>query len=396
MVDAVDPRDSPHLTFPATLNIQEGQPRLIKTTTKTSNSSAQARLTSPNHPKNNNKDLKPRHHPHLTMPSPPPLPTPGPSFTRKKTFILSHLALPDAEYTDASPKGSVDEGIRALLAALNARDGLVTTSSCAGRVSVYLEGQRKKDDDGDDGGGAVRGTAAVGGKGGGEWLFVSHDPLGEGEGWRGVFGFEGGGERGEEGRAGEGGKGEGRLIHFKFEPMVSLYGFARVRRYVLTRFQILHVLTASPEHAQLVIQAGMGAGFRETGAVSVLAKRGEEEAMPMVAVRSMGLSFESLVGVESEELGRRCIVSDEYLDMIVRIANERFVENAKRIARLEAALDQAFAPKGPEGWEDAETRKERKREEGLRRREELKRQQVEQREESKLDLDLILQAPDIL
>lgn len=149
---------------------------------------------------------------------PPPLPTPGPSFTRKKTAILSHLALPDAEYTDASPKGSVDEGIRALLAALNARDGLVTTSSCAGRVSVYLEGPRKKSAEGEeeeDGGGGIRGTAAVGGKGGGEWLFVSHDPLGEREGWRGVFGLDGGG-----GGQGEG-RGEGRLIHFKFEPMVS-------------------------------------------------------------------------------------------------------------------------------------------------------------------------------
>ena len=147
--------------------------------------------------------------------------------------------------------------------------------------------------------------------------------------------------------------------------------------WMLTAFQILHVLTASPEHAQLVIQAGMGAGFRETGAVSVLARRGEDEAMPMVAVRSMGLSFESLVGVESDGRGRRCIVGDEYLGMIVRIANERFAENAKRIARLEAALELAFAPKGLEGWEDTETRRERKRVEGFRRREKLKRQQVE-------------------
>lgn len=102
-------------------------------------------------------------------------------------------------------------GIRALLAALNARDGLVTTSSCAGRVSVYLEGRKKGSEEEEDG---VRGTAAVGGKGGGEWLFVSHDPLGEGEGWRGVFGLEGDEGKGE-------GRGEGRLIHFKFEPMVS-------------------------------------------------------------------------------------------------------------------------------------------------------------------------------
>src|SRR6478735_3699828 len=102
----------------------------------------------------------------------------------------------------------------------------------------------------------------------------------------------------------------------------------------LTWLQILHVLTASPEHAQLVIQAGMGAGFRETGAVSLLSRGAEEEAMPMVAVRSMGLSFESLVGVETDEKGRRRIVGEDYLGMIVRIANERFIENSKRISRL--------------------------------------------------------------
>ncbi|KAK1826680.1 hypothetical protein QBC39DRAFT_268624 [Podospora conica] len=255
------------------------------------------------------------------MPPPPPqLPTPGPAFARKKATILSQLAVPDADYTDASPKGSVDEGIRALLGALNARAGLVTTSSCAGRVSVYLEGRKKS-------------AAAT---------------------------TEGARQDEEEGDG------------------------------------ILHVLTASHEHAQLVIQAGMAAGFRETGAVSLLAK--EEAAMPMVAVRSMGLSFESLVGVEREGTGRRCIVSDEYLCVIVRIANERFAENAKRIARLEAALDQAFAPpKGLEGWEDAETRRERKRVEGLRRRWELKRQQqVKHEEGSKLDLGVVLQAPDIM
>ena len=160
---------------------------------------------------------------------PPLLPTPGPAFTRKKTAILSQLAVPDAEYTDASPKGSVDVGIRALLGALNARDGLVTTSSCAGRVSVYLEGRKKNptatEEEEEEG---VRGTAAVGGKGGGEWLFVSHDPLGDGgEGYRGLSGLNGGVE---EGRRAEGrGEGEERLIHFKFEPMVSLGGSLGVR-----------------------------------------------------------------------------------------------------------------------------------------------------------------------
>ncbi|KAK3298241.1 methyltransferase TYW3-domain-containing protein [Chaetomium fimeti] len=315
-----------------------------------------------------------------------------PTFALKKRKILAHLAVPDAEYTDASPKGSVDAGIRQLIDRINnnrnggdddARAGLVTTSSCAGRVSVYLEGRKAccpppPSSSGVDGGlvgggdggvgGGGGGASSAGGKGGGEWLFVSHDPV------------EGGGQDGDDGGGGEGYErlllglepaaavageeagarqaaltGSSRLIHFKFEPM------------------ILHVLTASLEHAQLVIQAGMEAGFRESGAVSLLPRQPDEEVTPMVAVRSMGLSFESLIGAETDGV-RQLVVSPQYLKTLVRIANERFVENEKRIARFSAALDAAFAPpKGKENWEDAQARKERKRLEGLKRREELKK-----------------------
>lgn len=161
------------------------------------------------------------------------LPAPGPEFSRRKQKILSQLAVPDAEYTDASPKGSVDAGIRDLIDQINARSGLVTTSSCAGRVSVYLEGPKtaavgaSADDDAGDEGGLGNVASSAGGKGGGEWLFVSHDPVEE----------HGGNDAGEHGygtlrgalgsTAGEAGTpplgaltASSRLVHFKFEPMV--------------------------------------------------------------------------------------------------------------------------------------------------------------------------------
>ncbi|KAL2198736.1 tRNA wybutosine-synthesizing protein [Corynascus similis CBS 632.67] len=326
------------------------------------------------------------------------LPTPSSTFTLKKKKILSQLALPDDQYTDSSPKGSVDIGIRDLIDRINnTHEGLVTTSSCAGRVSVYLEGRktpassafrgpRATASDGGGGGpelalndgresgpvataitvAAAAGSlsSAVGGKGGGEWLFVSHDPVtvegnldNEESYERLLLGLEpgtvaAGGSRAQNvGAMGP----DSRLIHFKFEPM------------------ILHILTASLEHAQLVVQAGMEAGFRETGAVSLLARHPDEEATPMVAVRSMGLSFESLIGVEKDGV-RHMVVPPQYLKTLVQIGNERFIENKKRIARLSAALDAAFAPpKNKKNWEDAQARRERKRQEGLRRREELKK-----------------------
>jgi len=140
------------------------------------------------------------------------LPPPAGLFAAKKAKILSQLSVPDAEYSDASPKGSVDDGIRDLIDEINALDGLVTTSSCAGRVSVFVEG-KKTAEAGDHGQ-----IAGVGGKGaGGAWLFVSHEPVSETGGWINSLELR---------EPGAGVKDDGtlkdkRLIHFKFEPMVS-------------------------------------------------------------------------------------------------------------------------------------------------------------------------------
>lgn len=206
-----------------------------------------------------------------------------PSFARRKEAILAQLAVPDDEYTDLSPKGTVDAGIRDLIDEINGIDGLVTTSSCAGRVSVFLEGRRAgrgadegsllllpghhlaveegAGEDGDEGhergdgaaAGAVRAgatpvgvgnlgdelpamasastdtVAGVGGKGGGgRWLFVSHEPV-ESRGKldsepnivAALLGIEEPIFDGREGSSAEE-MGESRLIHFKFEPMVCL------------------------------------------------------------------------------------------------------------------------------------------------------------------------------
>jgi tRNA wybutosine-synthesizing protein 3 len=99
--------------------------------------------------------------------------------------------------------------------------------------------------------------------------------------------------------------------------------------------------------------------------------------MPIVAVRTMGLGLESLVGFESHS-GCQLIVSPEYLGMLVSISNERFAENTKRIERFRSAFLRATAApeprKNPDGseWEDPQVRRERMRIEGLKRREAMK------------------------
>ncbi|RKF60376.1 putative duf207 domain-containing protein [Erysiphe neolycopersici] len=135
------------------------------------------------------------------------------SFQRKKAHILASLSVPEEEYNDLSPKGTVDKGIRQLIHDINQIPGCVTTSSCAGRISIFLEGRKKEHiscpelliDDNRIGGkdtlreldisnndhddimkfqgkefdpSSAHVSNSVGGKGGGgRWLFVSHDPI---------------------------------------------------------------------------------------------------------------------------------------------------------------------------------------------------------------------------
>lgn len=159
-----------------------------------------------------------------------------------------------------------------------------------------------------------------------------------------------------------------------------LYGAVHDRDDADMASKILHVLTASPAHAQLLLRCALQAGFRESGAVNLTAAT-DQQPSPMVAVRSMGLGFESLVGRQVGDDVRELLVPEEYLHALMSIANERFIENEKRIARFQEALTGAIqADQGtrtkPDGteWEDAAARKERKRAEGLRRRAELQRE----------------------
>jgi tRNA wybutosine-synthesizing protein 3 len=188
-------------------------------------------------------------------------------FVARKRKILSDLSVPDAEYTDLSPKGSVDEGIRDLIRDINALDGLVTTSSCAGRVSIFVEGSKKTeksrktdtaaagnsqgieqaagqvqsqlDDDGkihyqnedehkdgfansdDKEGDDGRKFALSGGKGQGRWLYVSHDPVDNNvkSSYHELFGLVPGDGVPKISPSGDANM---RLIRFHYDPMVRM------------------------------------------------------------------------------------------------------------------------------------------------------------------------------
>ncbi|KAL9119987.1 MAG: hypothetical protein Q9187_003463, partial [Circinaria calcarea] len=245
------------------------------------------------------------------------------AFDKSKEKILSALATPDADYTDLSPKGSVDEGIRDLINDINRMPGIVTTSSCAGRLSVFLEGSKWDKDSITDKEveGPTSQAAVPGGKGlGGRWLFVSHEPVThhldpERESLLKLFGMLG-----------------------QVSEMASLD--LRKTRFVKLQFEpmILHIMAASLRHAQPILSAAINAGFRESG-VQSLKNLDDLSSFPMVAVRSSGLALASLVGFINEDSGAvQSIVDEGYLKILLNIANERFGANAERIQRFRTNL----------------------------------------------------------
>lgn len=143
-------------------------------------------------------------------------------FEVRKARILEQLGVTDEEYHDLSPKGSVDEPICDLIGEINCLEGLVTTSSCSGRISVFLEGRKTGFDESpaeEDG----QSRAGPGGKGGGgAWLFISHTPIGSSTeastpNYMSKFGLSSAAVGSPSGVGVQ-----SRYIHFKFEPMVSL------------------------------------------------------------------------------------------------------------------------------------------------------------------------------
>ena len=142
------------------------------------------------------------------------------AFIARKSAILSSLSAPPQSYTDLSPKGTVDTAIVDLITRINAIEGIVTTSSCAGRVSVFLEGRKEAEE-----GKATTGkkdAAVPGGKGmGGRWCFVSHERLEmkpNGDSVTRMLGLEP--MRVEQPAVVDKEPNEIRLARFQFEPMV--------------------------------------------------------------------------------------------------------------------------------------------------------------------------------
>lgn len=119
------------------------------------------------------------------------------SFAQRKAHTLSAV--------DLSPKGSIDTPILPLIELLNSHHLISTTSSCSGRISVFLDGE----------------LSTTGKGGGGRWVLISHEVVEVSDAVERVWkemSFDADNEGKITGR---------RFLHFKFEPMVGTLYFKR-------------------------------------------------------------------------------------------------------------------------------------------------------------------------
>lgn len=188
-------------------------------------------------------------------------------------------------------------------------------------------------------------------------------------------------------------------------------------------------MTATLKHAQPVLSAASSAGFRESGLQSLrcldyMTRSSDQPpaseivaaaASPIVAVRSSGLSLESIIGYceesprtaddENPSILIRSLVTEEYLQMLVALANERFVANTERVERFRQRLLDLTSTtssssststtagkkkKKPSDWEDPQARRERMRAEGIRRKEEEEAAQMRETSTAQDDDDTVI------
>ncbi|KAF5209746.1 hypothetical protein E0198_004057 [Clavispora lusitaniae] len=237
-------------------------------------------------------------------------------FDQKKASILQEIGVTSEASPDASPKGTIDELCLPIINVINSHPDMVTTSSCSGRVSVFLEG--KKSDH------------QIGAKGNeGRWLFVTHEPS-DLEKWYEQVDFVYGSDMDTSSGT--------RYILFKFEPL------------------ILHVKCRDLKTANLLFSTAMGCGFRETGIGS----------NNIVGIR-ISIKLDVPIGMlQGDKL--MSLVSKEYLELITRLSYDRFTENFRKMDQLKKSIADMGQAK-EEKTETKEERRLRKMAEGMARRE---------------------------
>lgn len=269
------------------------------------------------------------------------------SFDQKKAWILQDIAHTLSGAKDASPKGSIDELCLPIMDTINGHDDMVTTSSCSGRVSVFLEGHKLKED-----------HVKVGAKGdGGRWLYVTHDKDTL-NGWY-----------------------RQPIFHYNHVDASTL---DEKVRYVLFKFEplILHVKCRDFDTASALYTTAMNCGFRESGI----------NVHNIVAIK-ISMKLDIPIGYLDEATDKVVLFVDEnYLEIVTQGSLTRFRENERKLLQLHdaiTALVQSGSNKQSKDRETFEERRERKKREGLERQKQVQVERVVEEMREAIEEDIL-------
>ena len=277
-------------------------------------------------------------------------------FDQKKEHLLKEIVFNSESNPDASPKGTIDALCLPLIFLINSHKNMVTTSSCSGRVSVFVEGSKElgieqKNAEGEK-------IMKIGAKGdGGRWLFVSHEK-GDIQGWW-----------------------THKDIALKFEAPPKNGDYSVETRYVLFKYEplILHVQCRDFKTASRLYSVAMGCGFRESGI----------GANNNVAIR-ISLRLDVPRGYINENGNITSAVEESYLQMITKLAYDRFLVNEEKMKKLYDRIEQDIIKQAESGEEKVETKEERKQRkmlEGLSRRDEVRKLKEEKKRLKQLEAE---------
>lgn len=250
-------------------------------------------------------------------------------FDQKKASILAEIGATDETTPDLSPKGTIDEFCLPIINLINSNGDMVTTSTCSGRVSVFLEGVKNINQDG----------IKIGAKGNhGRWIFVTHDPKDLPD-WFNSIDFK----YTVDGNSYESTDANTRYILYKFEPL------------------ILHVKCRDSEMANKLYSAAMSCGFRESGIGT----------NNIVGIR-ISIKLDVPIGFLNEKNQElTSFVPKDYLRLITKLSQDRFKENFKKLNALHRAVVSVNEQNVTYKVETKEEKKVRKMREGLARQEEV-------------------------
>ncbi|AET41122.1 tRNA methyltransferase TYW3 Ecym_7281 [Eremothecium cymbalariae DBVPG len=209
-------------------------------------------------------------------------------FDQRKALVLQDIESPAP---DLSPKGDIDELCLPIIHLINSHDDMVTTSSCSGRVSVFIEGNKVIKDKG----------IKLGGKGeGGRWLFVTHEKT-EVLNWLESFEDE---------------------MDWETSSIDISKGSSLANRFVLYKFEpfILHVKCRDFDTASKLFKTAMSCGFRESGIGS-----------NYIVALKISIKLDIPIGYLDTDKGKiTMFVSKDYISLIDRICMGKFDENEKK------------------------------------------------------------------